>query len=406
MPVDITPGKERLTVVLKMDFKDYCEAYQALLKNCEALRLIEKRNPAVPGTVTESEIIAKVEHKVALSSFRALRVFWVGQLIGLIGEMQWERVKKELAKQCDPSNPQEAELNAFLITGGGKVPLVLESLSANFKELLTNSIDARLLQYLKAGGKTSLEMIVTLKLEAGKLIIVIKDNAGGFSDKFLEAFPRDSRTRDYSRWSFSEAKREFEDYCFGGRGLGMQRLADFLLFGGVKERASSDVLRVQYDIPAGSTDFLVRNCAGGAEITLSSPLKPFPPALHLAAAASVSSFLSLKKPGIAPEETAAVTNGSPGMASVRSDSTVSPGMTSMRPHLVVEALQLPVGALSMPPIPPHLHGFFTKPLVECEGDDPSIPRLIPPMGEGSAAAAGEKGLAEEAAAVRRKLGAT
>ncbi|RUR07225.1 hypothetical protein [Legionella sp. km772] len=270
----------RFVVNLSLDLKSYCDAY--LTSQLYQKRLVElKEAHAVDaGKVSAAEMVAaESDRDRANEHFAKLREDYVMSLKYLSGEMHWDRIKTLIKNQCTLTNLSEQRLFAAL-SGEENValPLVIECLNTNFIELLKNSIDTILINRLKkASANTLLQMEIALLPSDKDLAVQIKDNAGGFSQEYLDDFsniikfndPRLGRAKD------TQGKHEIEGYCFGGSGLGHLMLANFILRGQVVDRR--DKYRAVYNIEEGATTFSIANNAEtrGAEIILKSPMRPF-----------------------------------------------------------------------------------------------------------------------------------
>ena len=185
MKIDLTlKDGTRFVVNLDLDLKPYCEAYTALDYSRKHLAQLKEARKEDSSPVNDKDIeIAENELNNALAAFSLLREDHLEHLTLLPGEMVWWRIKNLLKTQCRLADPVEQELYSALSKGGadGSLPLVIECLNMSFIELLKNSIDAVLINYLKdSSTNIFLQMELSLSVEDSIISIVIKDNAGGF----------------------------------------------------------------------------------------------------------------------------------------------------------------------------------------------------------------------------------
>ncbi|WP_133128068.1 ATP-binding protein [Legionella nagasakiensis] len=293
----------RLAVKLTMDMKAYCEAAKRLYDSCKALEELHASREAGADAAAH-ERVAQLTAAEAKEHFKRIREPYIESLRGLQGELHWCEIKRLLSEQCNRDDPIENRLFSSLssvICDAGTAPLALESLDNSFIELLKNSIDAIVLNYLKAEAmrtaNTTLEMRVALRLVGETLSIVITDNAGGFPAAYLASFDTNVRSRRYDKTS-SREKRQYNDYCFGGAGRGLPILCDCVVHGGFS-RGDEQFEKI-HQVNERETAVAIRNTPDvkGAEITITTPVAPF--------AAAVSAPRRVVSAGVAPHEGGAV----------------------------------------------------------------------------------------------------
>ncbi|ETO92119.1 hypothetical protein [Legionella oakridgensis] len=273
--------ESRLAVKLTVDLKGYCESYKRWRDSRKALEDIDTSGEPRPAVVMVEErrratqLVEETEN-----AFKQIRASYTARLSALPGDLHWHEIKNLLSTRCNLLDPGENRLFSFLSGFGseaGASPLVLESLDCSFVELLKNSMDALLLNYLKNAATeatTTLEMRVALNLAGETLSVAITDNAGGFSAAYLTSFNETIKSRNYNK-THSREKCQYMDYCFGGAGRGLPILVDYIVHGGFSRRP--DVFEKIYQVKEGDTSIDIHNTldAKGAEIIITTPMAPF-----------------------------------------------------------------------------------------------------------------------------------
>ena len=255
--ITIMPGDIRLSVKLIADLSDYCLASRKLIQVA----------PEVDSSERALDEKNFVKERTALQSITS----------GFDGAMHWENVKEILCAQCDKMNPIEAQLAAALNDGSGikGQPHAVQSFSDNFLELLKNSIDALVRRYLTGASLVStLEMNVMLRIIDETISVIITDNAGGFSNEYLESFTAWVKDGRYQQESQKSEKKQDAKFYVGGAGLGLRQLCCIVLDGDVCDK--SGVKWKKYSVPSGTTSIDIRNnqLMGGAEVVIRSLLSP------------------------------------------------------------------------------------------------------------------------------------
>lgn len=263
----------RFLVNLSVDLQSYCESYAALCHSKEHVAQLKEAN------ITDEFEATKNELNEITATFSKLRNDCCDHLTHFSGDMVWVDIKGLLKTQCCLTDPIEKELYSSLSQNreDGSVPLVIECLNKSFIELLKNSIDAILVRYAKDNSTTTLlQMEISLSVVDKMISVVIKDNAGGFSEDYLANFSKITCLQPNNRAKTTQSKLDFDDYCFGGHGLGHIELAKFILQGELLLGKSE--YRTAYIVKEGATEFRICNNAEtkGAEITLRTPMAPFP----------------------------------------------------------------------------------------------------------------------------------
>lgn len=259
--IKITSTTNKLAVKLSLDLQEYCEAY---IKHA-----------------------AKPENKDLSTKFMQLRTLVGNDLTGIGGALHWPAIKALWAKSA-----QERSLDFLSENYTGPVPLVIDTLDRFFIELLKNSIDAILKNYLgNQQTKTQLEMSIELDLEdADAISVIIKDNGGGFPASYIRNFPAYITNHGYQKRSISGAdnsntftsSKENKAYFFGGAGKGLAIILNLLLTGHLLE--GPDQLTALYDVTENTTAVSVENCTRGdtvvgAQLKFTSPKASFAPSL-------------------------------------------------------------------------------------------------------------------------------
>ncbi len=283
--VTLVNGTVPLSVKLNLDMRAYCEACKLLL---ESRATLAKADAAIYVATPENMVAlqseltaAKESYRQVISAFYTERDEFTSELSGIWGAEYWAKIKKMLSLQCNPDHPKENELSLLLVRSESRhatAPLAVESLDNSFIELLKNSIDALLKQYLiHATADTMLEMDIVFTLKEENMAITITDNGGGFSDSYLERFASYIQTKAYKLKTWSDEKQCARGCYLGGAGRGIPTLCNLILDGEILENRGVSGRR--YQVPAGATAISIRNnpLKKGAEITLVSPLAPFVP---------------------------------------------------------------------------------------------------------------------------------
>jgi len=280
IPVTLEPGGERLSIKLKVDLRDYCVACEPI---CQAERT------KIPLFRAEEKLFFEREHNNLLTNF-----------IELPGALHWSNIKKMLAEQCSPDIRAEEQLALALRDSYGavRIPYAILCLNNFFIELLKNSIDAMIKQYLSgASANTLLEVGVKLAMRGDDLVVNISDNAGGFNNDYLKEFSGAIAFHTTLGDEGYREKKQDKSYYLGGAGLGMRLLCKMLLEG--EQGSESGKQCKLFSVPLGATSIEIKNNLdiGGAEIVLRSPLHPFRQGaedtskVHKVAANSVHAFL-------------------------------------------------------------------------------------------------------------------
>ena len=267
----------QFVVNLSVDLKTYCEAY-AVFSQCkkDLGQLLSKRE--VGDRLVSDDDIRTATNKCTdtKNEFSKLRSELEEYLSAFYGQWLWKESQKLLKSQCISDNPlTKALLSVLSITDQKLSPLGIESLDENFVELLKNSIDAILINYLKSSVVIVLQMEISISVVGSTIAITIRDNAGGFSESDLVHFSSPAWLEGHKIEPLNRChKLVFSDYCFGGFGRGLARLAHYLR-GNLL--VSGHECRSYYAVEKGSTSLSIGNSAvtGGAEITVKTPLEPF-----------------------------------------------------------------------------------------------------------------------------------
>ncbi|WP_133131337.1 ATP-binding protein [Legionella yabuuchiae] len=267
--------KSRLTVNLTLDLQAYGEAYKAFCDRRNAVEQAKKDS-------TDSRAIKLVELKQeAEQQFNAIRAVLLGTLSDINGNLHWHYIKQLLSTQCDRDDPLLSRLYASLVDDitnpGIDAPLAIEGLNISFVELIKNSIDAILIRYFIQESHTlgtTLKMSVTVQLNEKHISFVITDNAGGFTEDYLSTFRR-SKSMDSKPFApYSSDKYAHREFLFGGRGIGLASLQEFITFGRI--RHSQSVFEKKYLVNKDDAFIQLQNTTegNGAVIIVTSPLDP------------------------------------------------------------------------------------------------------------------------------------
>lgn len=260
--IKITPTTNPFVVKLSLDLKRYCEAY-----------IHHAAEPA---------------NQELFTTFKQLRTLIGENLTGVGGALHWPAIKALWAKSA-----QERGFDFLNANYQESVPLAIETLDRFFIELLKNSIDAILKNYLdNQKSATRLEMSIELDLnDAEAISVVIKDNSGGFPNHYIQNFPAYIANHHYKKSSlsgadnantFTSSKGNIEHYYFGGAGKGLAIILNLLLTGHLLEGPNQ--LKALYDVAENATAVSIENCTRGdkvvgAQLKFTSPVLPFSPPL-------------------------------------------------------------------------------------------------------------------------------
>jgi len=253
----LVDGALPLSVKLSIDLEAYCKA-------CETLRDLRLTNAASDEAFsTQQSLKMALNEDIGLSGFNS----------GLL----WFSIKNKMKQQFQRhhENPMIKE-EIKTIFNHQYPPLAIGTLDKYFIELLKNSMDAIIDQYLKdARKKPLLEMEIVWTIEKGNLNITLTDNGEGFTESYLHDFNEKILTETY-KLPASPSLSKKHDYYFGGRGLGLSMTCDYILDGAVRKGECPPVS--EYNVTKGSTSICLLNdpSSHGAKIILSSPLNPFP----------------------------------------------------------------------------------------------------------------------------------
>lgn len=271
-----------LEVRLSADLKEYCEAYKNL---CEQRKILKSLQDMMQHSLFGSNLeITSAEEKVATAQdkFNKIRTEFVRCLKGANGNQHWYEVKRLLSTRCDCTNPIENRLHRFLTDANGEsgnFPLAIEVLNLRFIELLKNSLDAILTNYLHNyftnDVNTKLDMRVSFHVTDKNLSVVITDNAGGFPADFLTNFNQSGYNRDFCKIS-SHEKYRLREYTFGGAGKGLEVLINYVTKGILVNRISAKRI---FSVKKDDTAVKIQNTSDGkgAEITIMTPFDPYIP---------------------------------------------------------------------------------------------------------------------------------
>lgn len=203
------------------------------------------------------------------------------------GEVVWKKIKETLAFDCSQDNAAEKKcyeyLTASVYMPPPPTPLVLESLNICFPEILKNSIDAKIEQIRnnKENVDPVLKLTVEMEINNDKNLIgfKIQDNAGGFSDSFLN---KQQGLAENNLFNKGSDKTQEQGKHLGGRGLGIKKLYNLMYRGGeVTERG----FKKSFDISNNISSIELKNYEittsgkkeSGACSMLSSSFSPSPP---------------------------------------------------------------------------------------------------------------------------------
>ncbi len=287
-----------LSVNLSLDLGDYCIACRVLREDTATF---EKEASTSKCSPQLDMLQAKMNASKAL--YQSERLILVSLMKGYLGSQYWETIKKRLSQQCDKRCPIQEKLKAWILpldSFEGELPLVIKGIDAGFTEILQNSIDAIVRQYLEnAAGDGVLNMRFELASKDNAVILTILDNAGGFSDLQLEKFNESVCLKTYGFLDGSQYKESAINFYFGKQHLGLSQLCRFIKASSVvelKDLGSSAVSSLQFDneplnIPEKETMPGLpaeTRLTKGAKLIFTSPLvsiapkrvgSPFPPLL-------------------------------------------------------------------------------------------------------------------------------
>ncbi|MCC5015584.1 ATP-binding protein [Legionella sp. 31fI33] len=260
--IKIAPTNNPFVVKLSLDLKSYCEAY---IKHA-----------------------AEPANQELFTQFKKLRTLIGETLTGVGGALHWPAIKALWAKPA-----QERGFDFLNANYQEPAPLVIDTLDRFFIELLKNSVDAILKNYVDSQQSTTqLEMSIELDLnDKDTVSVVIKDNSGGFPNNYIQNFPAYIANHDYKKRSLSSAahantftssKDKIAHYYFGGAGKGLAIILNLLLTGHLLEGPNQS--KALYDVAENATAVSIENCTRGdkvvgAQLKFTSPVIPFSPPL-------------------------------------------------------------------------------------------------------------------------------
>ena len=252
----LSQGDERLSVKLSLDLSAYCLASKIIMHKA-------------PGKSLS-------EHATDRETFEVLRAELSKLTSGLRGDLHWVQIKKLLQAQCDPETLVEKQLAAVLHDIYTNKPYVIYTLDSQFIELLKNSIDAMVKQFLSGHSDvTELKMTINLEMDDTNLSIIVTDNAGGFAADYLTEFKAMVGAGNF-RYGARVSEKRDDDYYFGGRGIGLRQICSMHMAG---ELFYKGMVIKTHVIPASFPPVvLLRNVSTmgvfGAQLVLRSPMVP------------------------------------------------------------------------------------------------------------------------------------
>lgn len=266
------------TVQLSIDMKEYCRTCKDLIDMRAEGMIIQA--PLSDLTDLENSIPEEFEARMSAAeeAFKAERTQMQAHAAGYQGETYWIKIKKLLSQNFNEENPSERFMKeALLDTFGEKSndsPHVLNALNTSFVELLKNSMDAFIRNYLINPEQAPDKLMMEIHLDCSEESVQFrfKDNGCGFPQTHLDEFEDYIQSKSYREPRAPSEKYGETAYYFGGAGKGLRILYSFLLDGvtlGLPKHREQE-----YDIPEGSTRVSIFNDQG-AGIELMSPVKPF-----------------------------------------------------------------------------------------------------------------------------------
>lgn len=247
---------------ISLEMKEYLEALKAYQKS-----------------KASSDKAAQLE--ISSKSIRELHSNLSSNLMGVLGQDLWDKTKEKMIASAVARKEQRA-ISAMEGTKEGRLPLALEAMAESCVEIIKNSMDALIYQYLRKpdSAPTTMTLDFELTCPAGTELaqLSITDNGGGFPESYL-AKQAERKTKEGIMTRYSSDKTSSESYFFGGRGLGLRLFFGKVLFG---QNIHSHLKAEQiYDFSVNPTTDIrlsnvVKDGATGACITIVSPIVPIP----------------------------------------------------------------------------------------------------------------------------------
>ena len=209
------------SVKLSLDLQTYCKLCVVVCDNRAILG--NEKDASLHGTFLQGQWDDYQQERSQLEQL----------LSGYAGPQYWENIKKLLIAQCDGKDPSQQKLTAWLAPKGDDemVPLVIQGMDYAFIEILKNSIDAVIKQYLDLAGDGLLEMLFELTIDDKVIVFSIRDNAGGFSDIQIDKFNESIQQNTYQFTVGSQYKEGAANFYLGKQHLGLAQLCKLIKAG-------------------------------------------------------------------------------------------------------------------------------------------------------------------------------
>lgn len=241
----------RIKVSLQLTLDQYCLLYKAKKLEFDPIR------------------------KNALQTeFNALKTSYIEQLGNIDGDLIWSN---HIQPYFLPHLKPRSIIQNGIEKQDLRLPHTLQVLSRCFIELFKNSVDAITENYDEAQSEnTLLEVEIDCIITDANITVIVKDNAGGFPDEYLQNIHTALAKKTYA--SKTHSHKTHNELSFGGGGIGLAQLCGLFL-DGVLINGQTDQPLKEYEIPEGTTVLQISNSfregIRGAEISLTSPIAPY-----------------------------------------------------------------------------------------------------------------------------------
>lgn len=215
-----------------------------------------KHLPAiVAGTASDEQM---AEYKKARSKLSRM-------VTGLAGELMWSEIESAFAKQ-----------GINIKDKSGEQTMVSFALTRSCTELVKNSMDALISNYLKDQSKTTHLKIHFVPEEVDdRLFFTIEDNGGGFPDSAIATYNGalgEASLDDYQEALLTaRSAKGGSTYLFGGQGAGLKMLGSVIRYG---YSIGRDGEFPEFNMDGVVSSMTLSNGSSGAKISMDTPLVP------------------------------------------------------------------------------------------------------------------------------------
>ncbi len=270
-------GQKSIHAIIELDMSSYCIA---LREYVSVIRLIERQRQELDLVSIKSILVQSNESTLRDFERSRSEIYdrvqreknALSHLVrGLAGDMHAVELIELLKSQLAVGNEAERILAAQLMQ---EKPLVFECLESGFVELLKNSMDAIIELGTETGLRKDMHLMMNVQLDLlsdSRVAISIKDNGGGFSEKYLSQFSSFIEEKKYL-YEMHATHKNTSSFYFGGRGRGIGLVCGKLL-DGVAVTPNRNV-RLYHPASCQKNSISIINVERGAEIKLISSTTP------------------------------------------------------------------------------------------------------------------------------------